>query len=223
MTTLNLVEHNREAWDKIAQSGCPWSVPVSDEDVARASNGEWSLTVAGPELVPRDWFGDIDGKRILCLASGGGQQVPILAATGAQVTSYDLSWEQLRRDQYVCSRNGLNIRIEQGDMSDLSRFADASFDLIFNPVSNPYVSDVHAVWRGCSRVLQQGGRLIAGSINPLNYLFEENDGDTETGLTVTYALPFVEIETLSEQEVQEAFARKMIFTWSHSLEDILDG
>ncbi len=115
MTTLNLIEHNREAWDKIAQSGCPWSIPVSDEDVARAKKGD---------------------------------------------------------------RNELNIRIEQGDMSDLSRFSDASFDIIFDPVSNPYVADIHAVWRECSRVLQQGGHLIAGSINPLNYLFEENDGDT---------------------------------------------
>jgi hypothetical protein len=108
-------------------------------------------------------------------------------------------------------------------MSDLSRFSNGSFDLIFNPVSNPYIADVHAVWRECSRVLRQRGRLIAGSINPLNYLFEENDGDIETGLTVAYALPFVEIETLSEKEVQEAIARKMIFTWSHSLEDIIDG
>ena len=220
---MDLIEHNREAWNKIADEKCLWSQPVSDEAIASAKEGEWQLTIAGPKPVPPDWFGEIKGKSILCLASGGGQQAPILVAAGATVTSLDLSEEQLAKDREVCARNGLDIHLEQGSMTNLSRFKEASFDLIFNPVSNPYVPNINEVWSECHRVLKPGGRLLAGSINPLNYLFEENDGSSDKGLNVKFRLPFVEIETLTEDELQKAIDRKMIFTWSHSLEDIIDG
>ena len=70
---------------------------------------------------------------VLCLASGGGQQGPILAAAGANVTVFDNSPAQLRQDELVARREGLSIRTVQGDMRDLSAFADGSFDLIFHP------------------------------------------------------------------------------------------
>lgn len=220
---MNLTEHNREAWNKIAQKNCLWSHPVSDEEIARARRGDWELTIAGPRPVPGEWFGEIQEKSILCLASGGGQQAPILAAAGANVTLLDLSEQQLARDREVCTRNGLEIKIEQGSMSDLSRFSNGCFDLIFNPVSNPYIPNLNDVWRECYRVLTSDGRLLAGSINPLNYLFEENEGDADKGLAVKFKLPFVEHETLSEDALNAALQRKMIFTWSHSLEEIIGG
>jgi 2-polyprenyl-3-methyl-5-hydroxy-6-metoxy-1,4-benzoquinol methylase len=86
--------------------------------------------------VPKTWFSDIHGKRVLCLASAGGQQAPILAAAGAVVTSFDNSPVQLAKDQLVADRDGLTIELVQGDMANLSCFKDASFDLIFHPVSN---------------------------------------------------------------------------------------
>ncbi len=220
---IDLIEHNREAWDRAARTNCQWSTPVTDDVIVRARNGDWELTVAGPRPVPRDWFGAIKDKSVLCLASGGGQQVPILAAAGAHVTACDFSLEQLERDRDVCGRNALSVRLEQGSMLDLARFDDSSFDLIFNSVSNPYVADIHRVWRECARVLKHGGRLIAGSINPLAYLFEENDGSSDSGLAVRFGLPFVEIDTLSAAEVEMAIERRMMLTWSHSLEDILGG
>ena len=39
--------------------------------------------------MPADWFGDLAGAPVLCLASGGGQQGPLLAAAGARVTVFD--------------------------------------------------------------------------------------------------------------------------------------
>jgi ubiquinone/menaquinone biosynthesis C-methylase UbiE len=173
--------------------------------------------------VPRSWLGEIQDKSILCLASGGGQQAPILAAAGAKVTSFDLSDNQLARDRLVAEREGLEIILEQGNMADLSRFSDASFDLIFNPLSNPYLPNLYDVWGECHRVLKAGGRLLAGSMNPLYYLFEENDGEGDEGLTVIHKLPFVEYDTLSKSEKEDAIKRKMLLTWSHSLEDIIGG
>ena len=159
----------------------------------------------------------------MCLGSGGGQQGPLLAAAGNDVTVLDISESQLAIDREVASTHDLPLRLEQGSMTDLGRFEPDHFDLIINPVSNPYIEDVRAVWRECARILKGQGRLISGSINPLNYLFEENEGDDGTGLTVRHALPFIESETLSQDELSQAVSREMVFTWSHSLEDLIQG
>ena len=65
-------------------------------------------------------MGHRKSKDILCLASGGGQQAPILAAAGANVTSFDNSAKQLEQDKLVANRENLEIRIEKGDAADLS-------------------------------------------------------------------------------------------------------
>ena len=125
---MDLIQHNRRAWDKLARANILWSQPVSSEVIRHARQGDWSVSLAG-RTVPRSWFGDIVGKDVLCLASAGGQQAPVFAAAGANVTSFDISDEQLRRDKLVAQREGLFIRTEQGTMTDLSRFDDESVRL----------------------------------------------------------------------------------------------
>ena len=93
-----------------------------------------------PGLVP-----PLAGADVLCLAAGGGQQGPILAAAGADVTVFDNSPRQLAQDRLVADRDGLAIRTIEGDMADLSAFADASFDLVVHPVSNVFAADVRPV------------------------------------------------------------------------------
>lgn len=220
---MDLIEHNRQAWNRLAGGGIRWSQPVSSDDIGRARAGEWSVSLAG-RAVPRAWFGDLDGKTLLCLASGGGQQAPILAAAGAYVTSMDLSDVQLDRDRTVAERDGLDLRLEQGSMTDLSRFEDQSFDLVFLPVSVNAIPDVAPVWRECHRVLRDQGCLLAGFINPLVYLFEENDGsEHDVGLDVVHTLPFSEIDHLSDDERNVALSQGSLFLWSHSLETLIGG
>ena len=60
-------------------------MPVDAATVRRARVGDWSVILTPRLPVSRDWFGELRGKRVLCLASGGGQQVPIFAAAGAEV------------------------------------------------------------------------------------------------------------------------------------------
>lgn len=86
--------------------------------------------------------------------------MPVLAAAGAQVTSFDLSDEQLKKDLETCKENNLDVLIEQGNMQDLSRFADASFDLIFHPCCNVFIPDPLPVWRECFRVLKEGANFL---------------------------------------------------------------
>ncbi|MDQ3062188.1 MAG: SAM-dependent methyltransferase, partial [Acidobacteriota bacterium] len=77
---MNVQEYNSAAWDAQVEKGSEWSVPVSSEIINEARRGNWSIVLTPVKPVPREWFGDVRGKDVLCLASGGGQQAPVLAA-----------------------------------------------------------------------------------------------------------------------------------------------
>lgn len=218
----DVIEHNRRAWNRISDAGGLWSQPVSARIIESARRGVWEVSLAGSPI-PGEWFGHIAGKAVLCLASGGGQQAPILAAAGAEVTSFDLSGSQLEKDEAVARREGLSIRVEQGSMTDLSRFEDASFDLVFLPVSLNSIPDVLPVWQGCHSILRDAGVLLAGFVNPVVYLFEENDGSSDRGLSVIHELPYSELESMSDEERQGIIDRGAPFEWSHALESLIGG
>ena len=163
----DILKYNRQAWDIQSENAAsPWVQPVDSATINAARNGDWEVILTPNKNVPKAWLGDIRGTRVLCLASAGGQQAPILAAAGAMVTSFDNSSVQLAKDKLVADRDGLDIRLVQGDMSDLSCFSDTSFDLIFHPVSNVFSQTIRPVWQHCQRVLKHGGRLLSGFMNP---------------------------------------------------------
>ena len=125
MTDINVREYNSKAWDKAVERGSEWTIPVSPQAIENARAGIWEIVLTPEKSVPRAWFPvDMQGVDLLCLAGGGGQQGPILAAAGANVTVIDNSPQQLERDQFVAEREDLAIRLVQGDMRDLSHFDD---------------------------------------------------------------------------------------------------
>jgi SAM-dependent methyltransferase len=215
------VAHNRAAWDREVEADNEWTRPVGPEVIARAREGDWSVVLIGYEPVPRDWFpADLAGVAVLGLASGGGQQGPVLAAAGARVTVFDNSPRQLARDQEVAAREGLILRTVLGDMRDLSDFPDASFDLVFHPVSNLFCPDLTPVWREAFRVLRPGGLLLAGFMNPDIFVFDV--GALEHGeFVVRHALPFSTLD-LPGAERQEYYADGPV-EYSHSLTSQLGG
>ncbi|MGL4675177.1 MAG: class I SAM-dependent methyltransferase, partial [Wohlfahrtiimonas sp.] len=123
------LNQNQSYWDQQAAQNSPWSQPVSDELMLNAKNGNWDVHLM-PSAIDKNWLGDIQGKKILCLASAGGQQAPILAAAGAIVTVLDISEGQLKKDQEIADKHQLTLTTVQGNMNDLSQFADGSFDLV---------------------------------------------------------------------------------------------
>ncbi|MGH7139992.1 MAG: SAM-dependent methyltransferase, partial [Pirellulales bacterium] len=106
--------HNRAAWNKKVEKHDRWTVPVSNEAVDRAQVGQFSLFLTPTKPVPLAWFPALQGTSTLCLASGGGQQGPLLAAAGAVVTVFDNSPRQLEQDRFVAHRDGLVIETIEG-------------------------------------------------------------------------------------------------------------
>lgn len=221
---MNIRDLNKAAWDRAVGEGTnPYTKVVSPELVAAAKQGIWSLSLSGCKPVPKDWFPSLRGLKVLCLASGGGQQAPIFAALGAEVTLLDASPQQLAQDRYVAERDDLTIRLVEGDMADLSAFEDASFELIYNQPSTLFVPDVAPVWRECYRVLQADGVLMTGFANPDEFVFDEDALDNEGIFVVKHPLPYVEHETLSQEVLAQRIRNKDMFHFSHTMEAQLGG
>ena len=220
--SFDSVAYNRAAWDREVENSNEWTRTVGPEVIARARAGDWSVVLIGYQPVPREWFpADLAGVEVLCLASGGGQQGPVLSAAGAAVTVLDNSPRQLGRDQEVAAREGLAVRTVLGDMRDLSVFPDASFDVVFNPVSNVFCPDLAPVWQESFRVLRPGGILMTGFMNPDIFIFDVTALDERGELIVRHHLPFSTLD-LPAAERQRSYGTRPI-EYSHSLTEQIGG
>lgn len=220
---MDVLKFNREAWDRDVENGDRWTIPVTPDKVAKARAGEWSLILTPTIPVPRSWYPEaLDGCRILCLASGGGQQGPILAAAGADVTVFDNSPKQLGQDRLVAEREQLSLKTVEGDMADLHPFADEAFDLIFHPCSNCFAVDILPVWREAFRVLKPGGHLLAGVCNPVRFLFDEAAQDDRNELIVRHKIPYSDLTSLTPEELQH-YQKIRPLEFGHTLEDQIGG
>lgn len=219
---MKYIEENEKIWDERSKNNDTWSIPVTSEQIKLAWEGRWSIVLTPAKPVPANWFPDnLNSKKILCLASGGGQQGPILAATGADVTVLDNSTKQLEKDKFVAQRDNLKIKTVQGNMQDLSMFEDEYFDCIIHPWSNGYIDNVRPVWKECARVLKKNGLLLAGFGNPIEYIFDV--GKLEQGiLAVTNTIPYADIDHMDDPETRKA-VESGGYLWSHTLEDQIQG
>ena len=218
---MDICDYNRKAWDNYVNGGeSLWTRPVSPEIIAKARNGEISILLTEQKPVPREWFPPLNGLDILCLACGGGQQGPVLAAAGANVTVFDNSPRQLDQDRFVAERENLDIRLVEGDMRDLSAFTDESFDFIFHPVSNLFIHEIRSVWREACRVLRHGGTMLAGFMNPVLYIFDFEKAEQGT-MEVRFKLPYADADypEIAEKLMAEGDALEH----SHTLTEQLGG
>jgi SAM-dependent methyltransferase len=219
---MDYVKANSEIWDIRAENNDIWSIPVTSEAVELAKSGIWNIVLTPSKIVPMDWFpNEIKAKKVLCLASGGGQQGPIIAALGADVTVFDNSKRQLEKDEFVAKRDGLNIETVQGDMKDLSVFDDEYFDFIIHPWSNGYVDTVLPVWKECSRILKKNGTLIAGFGNPIEYIFDLSELD-KGNFVVKHKIPYSDLENLDDEAVASV-CKGDGYIFAHRLTDQIQG
>lgn len=203
-------------------NGCIWTVPVDEKQVSDARNGNVTIFLTPSIPIPDDWLPSLKGSKVLCLASGGGQQGPLLAAAGANVVVFDNSTKQLSRDREVAEKESLPIETVQGDMRDLTVFPDDTFDLIVHPVSNSFIPDVRRVWREAYRVLKHKGRLLSGFTNPIVYLFDMDEHD-KGHLVVKNKIPYSDVELLSAEEISKRYEKGEPLEFGHTLDDQIGG
>ena len=206
---------NAQTIDKWIREGWEWGRPISHEVYKKAENGEWDVYLTPTKPVPHEWIGDLRGKKVLGLASGGGQQMPVFAALGADCTVLDYSPLQVESERLVAEREGYAIRIIRGDMTKRLPFEDGEFDMIFHPVSNCYVDEVLPVWRECFRVLKPGGILLSGTDHYVNYIVDADEKQ------IVNTLPFNPLKNPEQMKQLEKDDAGVQF--SHSLEEQIGG
>ncbi|MDL2287903.1 class I SAM-dependent methyltransferase [Oscillospiraceae bacterium OttesenSCG-928-F05] len=220
---VDYTDLNSKIIDSWVDEGWEWSVPITHEEFERARSGDFRIFLTPTKPVPAEWFGDfyqnarLTGADVLGLASGGAQQMPILAALGANCTVLDYAQKQLDSEKMVADREGYDITIVKADMTKRLPFEDESFDIIVHPVSNCYIEDVQHVWNECFRVLRPGGTLLAGVDNGVNFLLEEVEGR----LVATTKLPFNPLKNPDQYEMFVSAGDGIQF--SHTMEEQLGG
>ena len=212
---MNYQDINAKTIDRWIEEGWEWGKPVSREKYAAALKGVWDVLLTPTRPVPHSWFGDLNGKKVLGLASGGGQQMPIFTALGAECTVLDYSELQIESERMVAAREGYSINAIRADMTKPLPFPDGSFDLIFHPVSNCYVKEVRPIWKECARVLKPGGLLLSGLDTGINYIVGMDEKE------IINSLPFDPLVNEEQRKLLEREDCGMQF--SHTLEEQIGG
>ncbi|MEX2215824.1 MAG: class I SAM-dependent methyltransferase [Phycisphaeraceae bacterium] len=171
-------DHNKRAWDDRAKKGLVFARPASGEDIE---------TMAA-KLIKSKWLdGGVKGKRVLCLAAGGGRQSVLYAEAGAHVTVVDISPAMLALDRQVATDRKLDIRVVEASMDDLSPLTDAYFDVVIQPVSTCYVPDIRKVYDEVARVMAAGGIYSSQHKQPVSLQSDTKPAPGGRGYELTEA------------------------------------
>lgn len=209
------IDINKETINRWIDDGWQWGQPIDHDTFVRAQAGDYTLLLTPTVPVPRAWIGDLTGKKVLGLASGGGQQGPILTALGAEVTIIDFSDQQLASEQLVAKREGYRITTIQADITQPLPFADDTFDLIVHPVSNVYMEHVLPIWQEAARVLKPGAEILSGLDNGVNFMA---DNDEEHIINQFPFNPLIHPEQMAQLEADDSGVQ-----FSHTLVDQIGG
>lgn len=186
----NYVAYNSHMWDVWSEGHTTWTIPLTAEQYQQSKSGPINFVLTPTKNVPLSWFEGV-GLDVLGLASGGGQQGPVMAAHGYHLTILDNSMRQLLAETLVAERENYPLLALQADMTQPLPFKDESFDIIIHPVSNCYIEELQPTWNECYRVLRRGGVMMAGWTNPMMYMFDDEALDRrDNPLIVQHKLPY---------------------------------
>ncbi len=206
---------NQQCYDALVADQAALCRPASDAELADPLG----------TLDPMGWLGgNVNGKRLLCLAAGGGRQSAIYATAGAEVTVVDISPAMLELDRQVAKRRGLSLRLLQASMDRLDMLADGSFDVVVHPVSTCYVPDVMPVFREVARVLRPGGVYVSQHKSPIS-LQASHHSDSTACYRIEHAyyrhdaIPGPSQESAATKRLRERGAIEYL----HRMEELVGG
>jgi SAM-dependent methyltransferase len=204
---------NQQGWSALVDRGCEWTRPFAPEHFAQART----------LLDPCGWLPWEELRTVLCLASGGGQQGPLFAALGLEVTVVDLASGQLERDRQCAQTHGLSLETRQLDMLDLHPLHGRDFDLVYQPVSANYVPEVRRLYAEVARVLKPGGRYLVEHWNQV-YIQMPESGEWD-GEAYRIVHPQIPGRPVPQSAWRIGDAEVPITTWQyiHPLGDLLGG
>jgi len=214
----NIGKVNRDRWNSLARANVEYSRPFMNITIEEAEKYVYRHGV----------LTDVTGKKVLCLASGGGQDSIAFGLLDADVTVLDLSDVQLERDRQAAKQHGLQIKTIQGDMRDLSIFAQDQFDIVWQMYSINFIPSPGSIFREVQRVLKSGGIYFLQFANPFAIGIDNEKWD---GKAYPIDCLYIQGEDISEKfhnwDVEQPDGSKIKCSspheYRHTLSCILNG
>ncbi len=158
-------EANRQYWDALASD---WQQLRDEDQLWRRCHREPSLAFDGAALeMIREFTGGLTDKDVCVIGSGDNLAAFALAGMGANVTSTDISAQQLVVARVRAAALGLDIAFVQCDAAGLAPLADRSFDLVCS--TNGFfvwIAHLTQVFSAVCRVLRAGGHYVFYDVHP---------------------------------------------------------
>ncbi len=207
-------------WDRLAAAGMNYTRP----------RGSLPRTRAGMRrrLDPRHRLTGVrlQGARVLALAAGGGWDPVLFARLGSVTTLFDISRRQLETVRALARKQRAAIRIIQGNMKDLSRFDEESFDVVWHCHSLVFIDDAARVLGEVGRVLAPRGTYLLSTMHPttlrLYGTYEGRGWRPRTSYFADRPMPYG-----SEWDATWVYGRKRLVAptleYGHRFETIVNG
>ena len=156
---------NRLYWDAMSAD---WQALRDQDQLWRKCLQQPELAFEGEALDMIDrYMGGLHGKRACVIGSGDNYVAFALAGMGAQVTSTDISVQQLKVAQERAAILGLEITFHRADATNLEGIPQGEFDLVCS--SNGFfvwIAEPAKVFQQVFRVLKPGGFYIFYDVHP---------------------------------------------------------
>ena len=167
-----LIEKNKNRWNDAAEVWAAWN--HSAKVLGPVLEDPWKAFQGGVKGLLRRYVPDFSGKKICVPSSGDNLAVFAFALMGAEVTSCDISENQLANAEKVAVREGLKIDFVCVDTQTLAGLPDGAFDLVYTSNGvHVWIDDLPAMYQNIFRVLKPGGLDLSIELHPFLSPFGE--------------------------------------------------
>jgi len=160
-------DNNAESWDRVARRYQDLvNLPLDDVHFGHDVPRESELRILGA----------LEGKRVVDLGCGGGQNVIAFNRMGAHAIGIDFSGVQLELAAKRAVEQEMRCEFRQGDVADLAFLPKDSVDLVFSAGTFTYVEDLPRVFRQVHRVLRPKASFVFAYDHPVVFVHETEHG-----------------------------------------------
>ncbi len=159
---------------------------------------------------------NLEGKKILCIGCGSGEECDFLASQGAEVIGTDISSGLIEEAR----KSYPTIQFEVMDMENLD-FEENSFDLVYSSLAVHYIEDWTKLMNETFRVLKAGGEFVFSTMHPVFTGGEDfsYDEGSMTGIAryknTAKGEFYVKGDYFSPRPFEANMGEELIVTWYH--------